>query len=119
MTLEETGKKYGISGDPLEVYLSSGLAGAKALTETGFYTETDLAALGLIDMLLRAGFDQEEAKRYLIMGERPDTGGAAASQIRMLREHRSCLRDQIHEKQKLLDSLDFMIWNKKKQEEAK
>lgn len=119
MTLEEMGKKYGISNDQLEVYLSSGLPGAKTLIGTGSYTQEDLDVLGLIDTLLRAGFTPEETKRYLLLGEKQNTAGIAASQIRMLRKHRSSLLDDIHENQKLLDSIDFIIWNKQKQEEKK
>ncbi|MDO4285759.1 MAG: MerR family transcriptional regulator [Eubacteriales bacterium] len=115
MTLETAGRRYGISGEQLEVYLSSGLSGAGTLTETGVYTEADLETLGLIGTLMRAGFSREETKQYLMLGEKQKADWTSAVQIRMLRKHRSSLLENIHEKQQLLDSIDFMIRNKKKE----
>lgn len=65
---------------------------------------------GLIQLLTDVGFTPEEIKDYLEFSE---TLPNDEEQIRMVRRHRRELLDDIHEKQKLLDKLDFIIWEKK------
>ncbi|MCM1008435.1 MAG: MerR family DNA-binding protein [Ruminococcus flavefaciens] len=65
---------------------------------------------GLIQLLTDVGFTPEEIKDYLELSE---TSPNDEEQIRMVRRHRRKLLDDIHEKQKLLDKLDFIIWEKK------
>ncbi len=76
------------------------------------YCTEDFDRIGLIETLLSAGFTPEETKKFLKLTENM---GTDEEQIRMLRKRRNSLLNDIHEKQQLLDSLDFMIWNKKKQ----
>lgn len=113
MTLAEAEKKFCISIDALKQYVSFGFIQAKQ-SENGVedYREQDFEHLGLIKTLSGAGFSTEEIKRFLFLTENTGTN---EEQIYMLRKHRCSLLENIHEKQQLLDQLDFMIWNKKKQ----
>lgn len=106
MILEEAGKKFNFSVDTLKKYVSYGFI--KSTYPDG-YTEEDFAHIGLIQMLMDAGFTAEETKRYLILTEE---AGTDEEQIRMLKKQRWSLLDEIHKKQQLLDHLDYMIWKK-------
>lgn len=64
----------------------------------------------LIDTLLGAGFTPGETKQYLQLME---NGGTDEQQVWMLKKRRRALLDDIHKKQHILDSLDYMIWTKK------
>lgn len=111
MTLEEAGKKFGVSVRTLEKYVSFGfIKKAKSVDSSTAYKDTDFERLGLIDTLLSAGFTPEETKKYLLLTENM---GTDEEQIRMLKKQRRSLLDDIHKKQQLLDNLDYMIWNKK------
>lgn len=111
MTLEEAAKRYSLSSDTLESYVSSGfIHQGKTEGDMIEYSEEDFACLGLIDTLLSAGFTPEEIKRYLALA---GNGGTGEEQVRMLRKQRFSLLDDIHKKQQLLDNLDFMIWKKR------
>ncbi|MCM1228075.1 MAG: hypothetical protein NC320_11765 [Clostridium sp.] len=65
---------------------------------------------GLIQLLTDVGFTAEEIRNYMELAE---TMKNDEEQIHMIRRHRRKLLDNIHEKQKLLDKLDFIIWEKK------
>lgn len=112
MTLAEAEKIFDISIDILEKYVSSGFikpgASSCGVVE---YKEEDFERLGLINILTNADFSTEEIKKYLDL---EDNTGTDAEQIRMLRKQRRYLLDAIHEKQKILDQLDFIVWKKKK-----
>lgn len=64
---------------------------------------------GLIQLLEDSGFTAEEINDYLELAE---TANNNEKQIGMIRRHRREILDDIHEKQKLLDKLDFIIWEK-------
>ena len=111
MTLAEAGKKFGMPLCTLKKYIAWGLIrGDASSPESGAYEEEDFENLGLICMLLRAGFSEGEAREYLLL---PETREGEEGRIRMLRKKRCSLLTQIHEKQRLLDSLDYLIWEKK------
>ncbi|MDO5336326.1 MAG: MerR family transcriptional regulator [Eubacteriales bacterium] len=109
MTLTEAEKAFGISMDTLKKYISSGFI-RQSDTNCGAseYRNEDFDRLGLVSILLEAGFSTKEIRRYLELSEH---AGTDEEQIRMLRKQRGCLLDDIHKKQKTLDRLDFMVWN--------
>lgn len=111
MTLKEAEKKFDLPQNTLKKYVALGLIRKVGMMETDDnYQEDDFERLGLIDTLLSAGFTPEETKKYLLLTENL---GADEEQIYMLKKQRRSLLDDIHKKQQLLDSLDFMIWDKK------
>lgn len=111
MTLKEAEKKFDLPQKTLKKYVALGFIRKVGMMETDDnYQEDNFERLGLIDTLLSAGFTPEETKRYLLLTENL---GADEEQINMLKKQRRSLLDDIHKKQQLLDSLDFMIWDKK------
>lgn len=115
LTLKEAEKKYILPHRKLEKYVSLGFfrkdEGADGVES---YCDKDFEQLGLIDTLLSAGFTPEETKKYLVLTEKK---GTDEQQILMLKKQRRELLDDIHKQQQLLDSLDFMIWDKKAKQE--
>ena len=111
MTLKEAEKKFGIPLDTLKQYAIFGfIKGCKTDCGVSEYCEKDFERLGLVAILLKAGFSPEETGKYLKLTEDMDTD---EEQIRMLRKQRRLLLNEIHKKQQLLDCLDFMIWEKR------
>lgn len=80
------------------------------MSEENFRDE-DFESLGMIDTLLNAGFTTKEAREYLLHSGKLET---EQQQITMLTNKRRIILDEIHQKQKLLDCLDYMLWEKKK-----
>ena len=113
MTLEEAEKIFDVPPGRLQQFVSFGFIKAigNACGATD-YCDEDFNRIGLIETLLSAGFTPEETKRVLYLTENM---GTDEEQIRMLRKRRNSLLSDIHEKQQLLDNLDFMIWHKRKQ----
>lgn len=66
----------------------------------------------LICFLEKIGFSQAETKKYLLLIEHEST---YLQQINMLIKKRGTLLDKIHDYQQTLDSLDVMIWEKRKE----
>lgn len=112
LTLQDASKMFDIPVDTLHQYEENGLLqSTEQNRKTGSYEEEDFKQLGLVRFLLNVGFTQKEAKRYLDLMRDSGTG---EEQIRMLRKQRYELLDRIHEKQQMLDQIDYMIWEKKK-----
>lgn len=110
MTLQEAEKAFGIPIETLQKYVTNGLIQNKNHEDENF-DESCFERLGLIQTLLDAEFTIEETKRYLTLTEHM---GSDDEQIRMLQKGRRSLLNNIHKKQQLLDSLDFMIRDKQK-----
>ena len=62
----------------------------------------------LADLLKSSGMTDDEVKSFL---RRCESNCCCAEKVRILRKTRTSLLDTIHEKQTLLDKLDFLIWN--------
>lgn len=107
MTLQEAVKQFGLPHSVLEKYISYGFIRKNNISDE--YREEDFERLGLIDILLGAGFTPEEAKRYLLLTE---SKGTDEQQLSMLKKQRRVLLEDIHKKQRFLDSIDYMIWMK-------
>lgn len=107
MTLQEAVKQFGLPHSVLEKYISYGFIRKNNISDE--YREEDFERLGLIDILLGAGFTPEEVKRYLLLTE---SKGTDEQQLSMLKKQRRVLLENIHKKQRFLDSIDYMIWMK-------
>ena len=62
----------------------------------------------LVGLLKSSGMTDDEVKSFL---RRCESNCCCAEKVRILRKTRTSLLDTIHEKQTLLDKLDFLIWN--------
>ena len=108
MTLTAASGRFHISMEKLKTYEESGLLEHQTLANGSFdYTETELRRAGLIHALLKAGMDMDVLKKYLRLLN--DKTGSKEEQIRILRKQRYQLLDDIHDKQQILDELDYMI----------
>lgn len=112
MTLIEASRRFHISMEKLKYYEKNGLL-ESSISSDGKkeYTETELRHVGEIYSLLKAGLDIDVLKKYLKM---PDNEKSKEERVRILRKQRYKLLDEIHNKQQLLDELDYMIENLKK-----
>ena len=111
MTLTEAGIHFSISIENLKFYEENGLLKCSR-QKNGIpdYTEEDLENVGLIQFLLKAGFDMDTLKQYFSLSAGSSTGaGNKSERIRLLRGQRYRLLDEIHVKQQSLDELDYMI----------
>lgn len=69
MTLEEASKKFNFSVNTLKKYVSYGFI--KSTCPDG-YTEEDFTDLGLVKMLMDAGFTETETMKYLTLTEKKE-----------------------------------------------
>lgn len=67
-------------------------------------TEADA---GLSSLLESAGFDPTDVRRYMELSARSGTEAALA---RILRGQRGRLMNELHQRQQVLDKVDFLIW---------
>lgn len=71
--------------------------------------------LEIIGCLNACGFKAELRKRYLVFAE----GGQTNAQIRLLRQQRKLLMDDLHTVQKQVDCIDFIIRSLERTEHMK
>ena len=76
------------------------------------YTEREAERLGVIEVLLKAGMLQAEIACYFELEKRSQ---GAREQIAILRKYRSRLLEHLHQKQQILDHIDYIIWEKSRQ----
>ena len=67
----------------------------------GYDSEEDV-----IQNLKDAGCDQEIIKCFLACMEQDDLSG----QLRLMEGHRKCLLDKVHEEEKKIDCLDYLVY---------
>ncbi|MBR5163835.1 MAG: hypothetical protein IKW79_07405 [Schwartzia sp.] len=65
------------------------------------------ADAGLSALLTSAGFDPPNIRRYLELSTR---SGTEAARIQILRGQRGRLMNELHERQQVLDKVDYLIW---------
>jgi len=103
MTLEEACKRFSLDLEKLKSYEQAGFL--KPCSNG--YTEEEISKVGLIHSLLKAGMEPESLKAYLELGE--EAVRDRREKIQLLRKTRSCLLESIHEKQRSLDEIDYLI----------
>lgn len=118
MTNIEIHKNYCISQEILSLYESWRLPGTED-QQPGLwqYGADDLKRISLILTLLESGFQKEEARQYMLLL----TQGKSSSEARLtiLNEKRSKMLDELHEKEKKLEHLDYLRYELRKQSEMK
>ena len=65
------------------------------------------ADTGLSALLESAGFAPADIRRYLELSAR---SGTEAARAQMLRGQRGHLMNELHQRQQVLDKVDFLIW---------
>ena len=102
MTGEEAAARCGANTDIL-----------RYCEENGLPVGSDGHRLCLIRTLLEAGMDLPTLRRYLALEDAGESTGE--ERVRLLRQQRCRLLEDIHRRQKLLDCLDYMIHEAKKE----
>ncbi len=67
----------------------------------GYHSEEDV-----IQNLRDAGCDQEIIKHFMKCMKQDDLNG----QMRLMEEHRKCLLNKVHEEEKHIDCLDYLVY---------
>jgi len=65
------------------------------------------ADAGLSALLASAGFSAMDVRRYLELSAR---SGTEAARVQILRGQRGRLMNELHQRQQVLDKVDFLIW---------
>lgn len=113
MTRLEASKRFRIDQDKLLYYEEKGLFDCHRQQDGSIdYCDETLEYISLIELLLKAGLDMESLKTYLRgLG---DDSVSNEAQIKILIKQRYALLDDIHDKEKILNQLDFVIHESKK-----
>lgn len=114
MTLLEASQRYNISIDKLRYYARNGLLSASPLPDgSADYAPGELRRAGLIHSLLQAGMDAADVRKYLLLLEQPACN--QTERISTLQKERNRLLCEIHDKQRSLDEIDYMICETKQE----
>ena len=100
MTLYDLCKQLNIKESQIDEYFDSGVFYAKSE-----YDEKDLARLKTVNDLREIGMSSEKIAELLGRVDSADYAG----QIRILREHRFALLDDVHNKELLITRTDYFI----------
>ena len=107
MTIEEVRRRYRIPAEILKEYESwdSGKTAGQE-TEERQYDDSDLEKLSLMMTLRETGFTPEETKVYVRLQTEGERTGK--ERLQMLNKKRSSALDELHVRQKQLDTLDYL-----------
>ncbi len=112
MTMDEANRLYNIPLDILKEYESWGLCSC-GTTEENRYEDEDIQRLSIIMTLRDVGFSRSETKQYmqLLLSEK----NTLEERLQILSAHRRTTLDEIHDKQKQLDCLDYLRYKLQKE----
>lgn len=116
MTIEEVSEKYNIPIEILKEYESWGLCKAvKKVMGEWQYDDQDLERLSLIMTLHNIGFSNEEIETYmkLELSQNP----TETQRMKMLNEKRNKTLDEIHFREKQLESMDYLRYKIRKEKD--
>ena len=105
MTLLQASEKFDISLDKLHLYEKNGLIKGTQVDKSD-YTEEEIKKVAVINLLSETGLDYEEIKSFLSEAK---TNSEIARKIGLLKRQRGRVLDNIHDSQKLLQCLDYLI----------
>ena len=114
VTLEDAKGRYGLSMEKLQGYAEQGLLRCRVKPDGSVdYEEDDFKKIGQIQSLTAIGMSLENLRLYFSLSENNAQGREGKN--RMLRKCRAGLLEEIHEKQQILDRIDYYICELKKQ----
>lgn len=113
MTLEEIAENCGVSLEKLKCYEEHGLIHGEEKDGEVSYEYEDVSLLRKTCVLQEAGFTIEEIVIYMQL----EAKQLRPKQLLMMAKKRKALLECIHDKQKILDDLDYMMIELKKEEE--
>lgn len=115
MTLTQAAGRFGIAEEKLKHYEKNGLFDCHKGPDGSIdYCDETLEYVSLIDLLLKTGLDIESVRGYL--SDLGDDTLSNEAQIKILMRQRYALLDDIHDKEKIICQLDYIIHQSKKKE---
>ena len=100
MTIQELSRQYHIGIDKLQYFCDNHF-----IKEEQKYSDESIKRLSLMCTLYDTGMRAKTIKRFLSLANDENY----SEQAKLLSMHRYNLLDDIHEKQKALDQLDYMV----------
>lgn len=109
MTLQEANTKLYLETEMLQRYEKIGLIKGTPLDDgTMDYPIEELQRTIQLNFLEKAGMNTDSLKHFVYLLEQGED--AKTEVVRLLRKCRNRLLDEIHDKQQLLDQLDYLIY---------
>ena len=117
MTIHEASKRYSIPLSILREYESWGLCDTvKTVMGAWQYDDEDIERLSMIMTLHDIGFEPDEIANYMRLLLQGDS--TQAERMRMLKQQRDKMLDEIHFRERRLDRLDYLRHQMRKQEKT-
>ena len=111
MKIKEVSEKYNVSMTALRYYEKAGLFDeVKRINGIREYEDKDIKRLSLILSLKKAGVHIENILKYIQLEENE---ASSSQKLRILKQERNNILDEIHLRQKNLDTLDCLIYQLK------
>lgn len=118
MTNADIHKNYCISMEILNLYEGWQLPGTeRKLPGNWQYDDDDLRRISLIATLFESGFQKEEVKRYMLLLSQGKASGG--ERLCMLNGKRSKILEELHQKEKGIEQLDYLRHEIRKQLEPR
>lgn len=112
MKIKEVSEKYNVPMTALRYYEKAGLFNqVKRVNGIREYDDSDIERLSLILTLKKAGVHIENILKYIQLDEQGQS--TSIQKIRILKQERNNILDEIHQRQKNLDTLDCLIYKLK------
>ncbi len=113
VTLEDAKSRYGLSMEKLQDYAEQGFLRCRVKPNGSVdYEEDDFKKIGQIQSLTAIGMSLENLRLFFSLSENSAQG--CEGKTRMLRKCRVDLLEEIHQKQQILDRIDYYICELKK-----
>lgn len=110
MKINEFSNKFNITRTTLRYYEKIGLFdGVKRVNGIREYEDKDIKLLSMIITLKHTGLSNESILKYMELSKQGDISSRERTHI--LKQQRMKLLDEIHDKQKHLDCLDYLIYD--------
>lgn len=114
MTMQEMSRRYQIPEEVLKEYETWNLCSTEGKVSGNWqYDDQDLELLGKVMTLHDIGFEKDEIKRYMRLCLHG--GIASAERIRILKQKREQMLDEIHFQEKRLSDLDYLRYEELKE----
>ena len=118
MIIKEVSKRFNVSITALRYYEKVGLfEDVNRVNGIREYEDKDIERLSLILTLKNIGLSNETILKYIELNEQG--AHTKKQQIQVLKLERQKLLDSIHNQQKNIDSLDYLIYQLKDKEKIK
>ncbi len=101
MTFKEVCEKYKIDKKEIVYFVDEGVIAKDNLDDDA------IKRIGQIILFLKAGFEKDSICRYFLCDK---SLNGKTEQAQMLRRFREKLLDNVHDKQKQLDQIDYILY---------